>query len=71
MLAEYDWKKKHMNFTHKADYHDLLWRKITGRKAVNSLGMLRKLLLYRNKAREQETVIAVEILLEDCFKRHY
>lgn len=59
-----------MNFTHKADYYDFLWRKITGRKAVNSLGMLRKLLLYRNKAGEQETIITVEILLEDCFKRH-
>ncbi len=56
-----------MNFTHKAYYHDLPWRKITSRKAVNILGMLRKLLLYRNKAEELETIITVEILLEDSF----
>jgi len=60
-----------MNFTHKADYHDLLWRKITGRNCVNSLGMPSKLLQWRNKAGEQETLIAAKMQLEDCFKRHY
>lgn len=59
MLAEFN-REKQMNFTHKADYRDLPWRKITGRKDVNISEMLRKLLVYRNKAGERETIITAK-----------